>query len=59
MGDALSSVDLGSAFIPIDIMAGGSHVCVISGSKAVKCWGQLIHSVLSHIFCSISSLYCG
>ena len=54
MGDALSSVDIGSAFIPIDIMAGGYHVCAISESKAVKCWGQFIHSVLSNMFCSIS-----
>ena len=59
MGNALSSVDLGAAFIPIDIAAGGFHVCAISESNAVKCWGQSIHSVLSNIFCSISSTYYG
>ena len=59
MGIALSSVDLGSAFIPIDVEAGGDHVCAISEWKAVKCWGQLIHSVLRNMFCSISSMYYG
>ena len=46
MGDALSTVDLGSAFVPVDVWAGAYHVCAMSQAKEVKCWGQLMHSVL-------------
>ena len=42
MGNALSTVDLGTDFIPIDVEAGVYHVCTISESKEVKCWGQSI-----------------
>lgn len=45
MGNNLTAVDLGNDFIPTDIEAGRRHVCAISQSNAVKCWGQFIHSL--------------
>ena len=50
MGNNLSAVDLGTDFIPIDIEAGGYHVCAMSESNAVKCWGQLMSSVLINMY---------
>lgn len=40
MGNQLTTVDLGTTFIPIDIEAGSEHTCAMSDSKAVKCWGK-------------------
>ena len=40
MGDNLTTVDLGTNFIPMDIEAGGSHVCAMSESQEIKCWGR-------------------
>lgn len=45
MGDNLTVVDLGTNFVPIDIEAGGYHICAMAQSKGVKCWGQSIHSL--------------
>ena len=45
MGDNLNAVDLGTSFVPIDIAAGGWHVCAMTQSHAVKCWGKLVHSL--------------
>ena len=45
MGDNLNDVDLGTSFVPIDIAAGGWHVCAMTQSHAVKCWGKLVHSL--------------
>ena len=45
MGDNLTVVDLGTNFVPIDIEAGAEHVCAMTKSKEVKCWGQFIHSL--------------
>eukprot|EP01083_Nonionella_stella_P184285 668612_1 len=39
MGDNLATVDLGSLFYTEDMQAGHSHVCAISTSDEVKCWG--------------------
>ena len=39
MGEHLTPVDLSTDFVPIDIEAGAQHVCVMSDSNAVKCWG--------------------
>lgn len=41
MGNNLSIVDLGADFVPVDMAAGGNHVCAMTEAKAVKCWGQL------------------
>jgi hypothetical protein len=34
-------VDLGSNFTPIKIVAGSKHVCALSSSGYVKCWGDV------------------
>eukprot|EP01083_Nonionella_stella_P073290 198082_1 len=39
MGDNLTEVDLGSNFIPIQIMCGAYHTCALSSSNKVKCFG--------------------
>ena len=48
MGNALSSVDLGANFVPMDIEAGREHVCAMSKLKEVKCWGQLLNTISVH-----------
>ncbi len=39
MGDALSSIDLGSGFIPEDVVIALTSICAKSVSGALKCWG--------------------
>eukprot|EP01083_Nonionella_stella_P259754 886501_1 len=39
MGDGLPFVELGSGFTPIQVEAGCYHVCALSDSGDVKCWG--------------------
>ena len=56
MGNNLSAVDLGTDFVPIAVEAGGWHVCSMSESKAVKCWGQFMLSLLIKIYCLVMSL---
>ena len=53
MGDNLTVVDLGTNFVPVDIEAGGYHVCAMAQSKEVKCWGQLIHSLSIEYLCRL------
>ena len=55
MGDNLTAVDLGTGFVPLDIAAGCVHVCVISESKTVKCWGECI---LCLSVCPLHSFTC-
>ena len=45
MGNALSTVDLGTNFVPVDIGTGRRYVCAMTEAKEVKCWGQCIHSL--------------
>eukprot|EP01083_Nonionella_stella_P084102 232730_1 len=40
MGDSLLEIDLGSNFIPTEIMAGYLHTCSLSTTNKVKCWGD-------------------
>eukprot|EP01083_Nonionella_stella_P224553 799212_1 len=40
MGDSLPVVNLGSDFTPVSIAVGGYHVCAISATKDIKCWGR-------------------
>merc|ERR1719334_197832 len=40
MGDNMVPVDLGAAFVPIDIEAGGGHVCTMNEDQEIKCWGD-------------------
>eukprot|EP01083_Nonionella_stella_P049024 130763_1 len=39
MGDLLNTIDLGTNFIPTQIVAGQSHTCALSQSNTMKCWG--------------------
>ena len=56
MGNALATVEFGSTFIPVDVAAGAEHVCAISQTKEVKCWGQSIHSVLFKMHMHINAI---
>eukprot|EP01083_Nonionella_stella_P121898 366407_1 len=38
MGDSLLEVDLGSSFVPIQIV-GCTHTCALSTTNKIKCWG--------------------
>eukprot|EP01083_Nonionella_stella_P183247 661679_1 len=40
MGNNLLDVDLGSSFIPIQIMGGSYHTCALSMNHKIKCWGR-------------------
>eukprot|EP01083_Nonionella_stella_P087998 244999_1 len=39
MNDDLLDIDLGSGFIPMQIVAGMNHNCALSTTNKVKCWG--------------------
>eukprot|EP01083_Nonionella_stella_P059526 155750_1 len=39
MGDSLPEINLGSSFIPLQIVAGGYYMCALSTNNKVKCWG--------------------
>eukprot|EP01083_Nonionella_stella_P125161 378457_1 len=39
MGHNLTEIDLGTNFIPIQIIAGYTHTCALSMSNKAKCWG--------------------
>src|SRR5690606_31156632 len=39
MGDALSTVDLGTGRTAVEIAAGDSHTCARLDNGTVKCWG--------------------
>ena len=57
MGNNLNAVDLGTDFVPIDIEAGPFHVCAVTESKTVKCWGQYILSLFIYFHSVLSSLH--
>eukprot|EP01083_Nonionella_stella_P138102 420241_1 len=40
MGDNLPEIDLGSNFIPMQIMTGYTHTCALSTNNKVKCFGM-------------------
>eukprot|EP01083_Nonionella_stella_P030096 82613_1 len=39
MGDNLLEIDLGTNFIPMQIVTGDYHTCALSTANKVKCWG--------------------
>eukprot|EP01083_Nonionella_stella_P187076 686574_1 len=39
MGDILLEIDLGTSFIPMQIVAGYYHNCALSTTNKAKCWG--------------------
>lgn len=42
MGNNLTAVYFGSTFTPIDVEAGGFHVCAMSVDRQMKCWGRYL-----------------
>eukprot|EP01083_Nonionella_stella_P111155 325910_1 len=40
MGESLLAIDLGTNFNPVSITSNGYHVCAVSASCTVKCWGE-------------------
>eukprot|EP01083_Nonionella_stella_P188793 696774_1 len=40
MGASLLEIDLGSDFIPLEIVVGWYHTCALSTTNTVKCWGR-------------------
>eukprot|EP01083_Nonionella_stella_P102230 290650_1 len=48
MGDNLLEIDLGSNFIPMQIVAGRYHTCALSTAHKVKCWGYNFYGQLGY-----------
>eukprot|EP01083_Nonionella_stella_P262744 893150_1 len=48
MGDILLEIDLGTSFIPMQIVAGMYHTCALSTAYKVKCWGYNLHGSLGY-----------
>ena len=46
MGDNLSVIDLGTDFNVNDIRCGTVHVCALSSTHAIKCWGDNFYGEL-------------
>eukprot|EP01083_Nonionella_stella_P192012 710163_1 len=46
MGDSLLEIDLGSNFTPMEIVGGWVHVCALSTTNTIKCFGYNEHGQL-------------
>eukprot|EP01083_Nonionella_stella_P094473 265056_1 len=48
MTDNLLEIDLGTHFIPMQIVAGYAHSCALSTANKVKCWGYNFYGQLGY-----------
>eukprot|EP01083_Nonionella_stella_P189079 698454_1 len=48
MGDNLTTIDLGTNFIPTQLWAGGTHTCALSSNNTMKCWGKNLDGELGY-----------
>eukprot|EP01083_Nonionella_stella_P001796 5149_1 len=48
MGDTLLEIDLGTNFVPMQIVAGFYHTCALSTTNKVKCWGYNFYGQLGY-----------
>eukprot|EP01083_Nonionella_stella_P174618 605862_1 len=48
MGDNLLEIDLGSTFVPLQIVEGLAHTCALSTNHTVKCFGRNNHGQLGY-----------
>eukprot|EP01083_Nonionella_stella_P192866 712701_1 len=48
MGDNLLEIDLGSDFIPLEIVVGHYHTCALSTTNTVKCFGSNSYGQLGY-----------
>eukprot|EP01083_Nonionella_stella_P280187 953061_1 len=48
MGDSLLEIELGTNFIPMQIVAGWSHNCAVSTANKMRCWGYNFYGQLGY-----------
>eukprot|EP01083_Nonionella_stella_P145789 457585_1 len=48
MGDILLEIELGTNFIPMQIVAGDYHTCALSTANKVKCFGRNLYGQLGY-----------
>eukprot|EP01083_Nonionella_stella_P179809 639388_1 len=48
MGDNLLGIDLGTSFIPMQIVTGHGHTCALSTAHKVKCFGRNSYGQLGY-----------
>eukprot|EP01083_Nonionella_stella_P087996 244995_1 len=48
MGDILLEIELGTNFIPMQIVTGSYHTCALSTANKVKCFGRNLYGELGY-----------